>query len=356
MSTQREELDLGLPGMTVTAVPRMEEPSKSAEFGPHRSIDLAGTLACAQPVPRMPAGLTALCLPALVTFVEQVSLWGPDSGNPESRLGDYRFLVVDFTNAAGICRYAQIWSEPQGELTMEVGPGDRDDAVLQASADSIRPVLTGRGFEIGGNANNFRKHLVAPSAGDCRRVAHELLTILTEVLQYDGTTDLTYRLHQNTHLTADHVIDGISRSQLFDYLKAWGFRPSRTDDTENVLKVRDRDLGFQVLLRVRKVTPKDDYWEIHCFAIFPLRPDAAAELLQEFNATPGLFKVFAASDEGASTRDIGIATGINLVGGVTLEHIRAHIMEWLEAARKLRYHRARQSEPPVPAERSQALN
>ncbi len=219
MSTQREELNFGLSGVAVTASHQLDEPSKSVEFEPHRTIDLDGTLVCAQPVPRKPEELAALCLPALVTLVEQVSLWGPDSGNRESRLGDYRFLVVDFTNAAGICRYAQVWSEPQGDLAMEVGPGNRDDAVLQACADSIRPILTGRGFEIGGNANNFLKDLVAPSAGDCARVAHELLAILTEVLQYDGTTDLTYRLHQDTNLRADHVIDGISRTQLFDYLR-----------------------------------------------------------------------------------------------------------------------------------------
>jgi hypothetical protein len=349
-------VDIGLPGVTVTSVLRMEEPSKRAEFEPHRSIDLEGTLACAQPVPRMPQELTALCLPALVTFVEQATLWGMNSESPESRLGDYRFLVLDFTNAADICRYAQIWSEPHGDLTMEVGPGNRDDAVLQASADSIRPVLTGRGFEIGGNANNFRKHLVAPSAGDCTRVAQELLAILTEVLQYDGTADLTYRLHQDTHLREDHVVDGISRSALFDYLKAWGLSPSRGDDADDVLEVRDRDLGFRVLLRAQKVKPKSHYWEIHCFAIFPLHHDAAAEVLKEFNATAGLFKVFAESDEGALTREIGIATGINLVGGVTLDHIRAEIMEWLEAARKLRYHRARQSEPAAAAEKRQTLN
>jgi hypothetical protein len=354
MST-REELALSVPGETVTPDSRTDGPSKSAEFEPHLPVELHGTLACAQPVPRRPEELTAMCLQALVTFVEQASLWGLD-GNPESRLGDYRFLVLDFTNAAGICRYAQIWSEPGGDLTMEVGPGDRDDALLQASADSIRPAMIGRGFEIGGNANNFRKRLVAPSAGDCTRVASELLAILTGVLQYDGTTDLTYRLHQDTRLRADHVLLGISRHQLFEYLKAWNFSPALSDDEEDMLEVRDRDLAFRVRLQVQKVKPKEDYWEIHCFAFFPLPPDAAAELLKEFNTRLNLFKVFAVSDEDASTKRIGIATGINLAGGVTLGHVRAQIMEWLEAARKVRVHRARQPEPAAPVETPQILH
>jgi hypothetical protein len=358
MSTEerREEIDIGLPGVAVTAVPQTQAPAKKMEFEPHEVIDLQGTLACGLSLPRLPQELTALCLPALTDLVEQAGVWNIDSTDLEARLGDYRFLVLDFTDAAGICRYAQIWSEPNCELTMEVGPGTREDATMQAVADRMRPALIGRGFEIGGNASNFRKRLVAPSSNSATCVANEMLATLTEVLEFNGTVDLTYRLHQDTHLTAAHVIGGINRSQLFDWLKVWNLNPRRVDGEEDVLEARERDLAFRVLMRVPKVKPNGFFWEIHCYTTFSLPIDAATELLAEFNAKLGLFKVFAVSREDESTRDIGIATGINLAGGVTPAHIRSQIMEWLDLAQKLRFHRARQAELGSPVAEPRTLN
>jgi hypothetical protein len=358
MSTEerREEIDVGLPGVTVTAVPQTDTPTKKAEFAPHQVIDLQGTLSCGQPLPRSAQELSTLCLPALTEMVEQAGVWNIDSTDSEARLGDYRFLVLNFTDAADICRYAQIWSEPNCELTMEVGPGNREDAVLQAIADRMRPALIGRGFEIGGGANNFGKHLIAPSASDCARVAHEMLAILTEILGYDGTADLAYQLHQNTHLTAAHVISGINRSQLFDWFKFWNLNPSHVYGEDKLLEARERDLAFRVVMRVPKVKRNGFFWEIHCYTTFSLPNDAAAELIAEYNAKSGLFKVFAGSHEDEPMREIGIATGINLAGGVTPAHIRSQIMEWLDAARRLRLHRARQSEQSPPAAMTRTLN
>jgi hypothetical protein len=176
------------------------------------------------------------------------------------------------------------------------------------------------------------------------------------VLEFNGTVDLTYRLHQDTHLTAAHVIGGINRSQLFDWLKVWNLNPRRVDDDKEVLEARERDLDFRVLMRIPKVKPNGFFWEIHCYTTFPLPNDAAEELLAEFNAKPRLFKVFAGSHVNDSMREFGIATGINLAGGVTPAHIRSQIMEWLDAARKLRYHRARQSELVTPTGKKHTVN
>ncbi len=62
-------------------------------------------------------------------------------------------------SAAGITAFVQIWAEPCCDLIVEVGPGNRDDEALQAFADGVRAALEDRGFEIGGNADNFRKTL-----------------------------------------------------------------------------------------------------------------------------------------------------------------------------------------------------
>ncbi len=347
MSTDehRAVIDLDLPGMTVTATPNSESPPITQEFAPHDVVNLRGTLACGQSQSRSTAELNALCLPALAGLVEQTAVWSADSTDPEERLGDYRFLIVDFTDAADICRFVQIWSEPNCGLTMEVGPGDREDEALQAVADRMRPALIGRGFEIGGNASNFRKLLVAPSKKSATCIANEMLALVIEVLGYNGATDLAYRIHQNSHLKPSHVLDGISRAQLFDWLETWGLNPRRIEGDEDTIEGHEREFKFRALLSVPKLKPKGHFWEIHCHTTFSLPNDAAEELLAEYNRKVTLFKVFAVSCPDEGTREIGVAVGINLAGGVRPAHIRSQIREWLDAAGKLRFYRARQPEP-----------
>ncbi len=297
-----------------------------------------------------------MCLPALAGLVEQTAVWSAESGDPEERLGDYRFLVVEFTDAAQIVRFVQIWSEPNCGLTMEVGPGDCDHEARQAVADRMRPALIGRGFAIGGNANNFGKALVAPSKHGVSCIAHEMLALVADVLGYTGAGDLAYRLHQNSHLTASHVIHGISRARLCDWFKTWGMSPRRIDGGEDSFEAQERDLRFRVVLNARKLNPGSQYWEIHCYTTFPLPSDAAEELLAEYNRKTSLFKVFAVSSPDHGAQEIGVAVAINLAGGVRPAHIRSQIREWLDAAAKLRFYRARQPALEAPTEGQHTVN
>ncbi len=77
----------------------------------------------------------------------------------------------------GIDPYVQRWSEARGNVIIEVGRSDRPDPKLQAFADAIRPALLDRGFEIGGNRNNFRKELALLSGAEAGRFAREMIAI-----------------------------------------------------------------------------------------------------------------------------------------------------------------------------------
>lgn len=140
----------------------------------------------------------------------------------------------------------QIWSEPFCNLIVEVGPGNREDAVLQAFANQVRDALLGRGFEIGGNADNYRKELPCSGNDDSPRVARELMAILVDVLGYDGSTDLTYQFHQGCNLRADHVVNGLSRWTLHTLLQTWGLRSSIPADESEVLDAGDLYQAFRV--------------------------------------------------------------------------------------------------------------
>lgn len=345
VSVTEQELDT-VDAPFVTTAPGAPTPMQLA---PRATVDLRGTLACGGVETRAPRDLAAICGPALTDLVRQVIVWMTDTANPDARLGDYRFLVVEFTDAAGVCRYAQIWSEPGGDITMEVGPGYRDGDQLADEVDRIRGCMTGRGFAIGGAAANYRKYVAGAPQGEARQVAAELLALLTQVLGYDGTRDLEYRLHQESHLIADHVVRAISQEQLREWLARWGLRPQTVDDVPGLIFARDRDVVFRVLLRVPTPTTPLRYWEVHCVITVPFDNAVAASVLAEVNAQPNLFRVFAADEPGATTQDIGIAIGINLAGGVTPAHLRSQILEWLDGVRGLRQRPAPMRELQAPA-------
>jgi hypothetical protein len=138
---------------------------------PHGTVSLEGVLCVGRPLPRRRRNILEIALGPLTNLVRQVTDWTDASSTGEDYLGDYRFLVLDFMTAAGHEAFIQIWSEPFCDLIVEAGPGNRNDEARQAFADGVRAALQDRGFEIGGNADNFKKCLPRPPHADSPQVA-----------------------------------------------------------------------------------------------------------------------------------------------------------------------------------------
>jgi hypothetical protein len=228
MIADDNDLSIELPVPQESEVTPAAEPEEFEVLAPHEAIALDGVLSCGLPLPRLRTDISGIVLRPLINLVRQVTDWTDPSGDEGRYLGDYRFLVLDTITASGIKTFVQIWSEPFDELTVEVGPGDRADAALQSFADQIRESLHDRGFEIGGNANNFRKTLPTPRREDAPRIARELLAILIDVLGYDGRADLAYRFEQASNLRAGHLLTGMSCSALQMLCTRWGFGRAST--------------------------------------------------------------------------------------------------------------------------------
>jgi hypothetical protein len=331
-----DEFDIDLPVLDEAEATPPIAAEEFESFAPHEEIALDGVLCCGQPLPRTRSEISGIALPSLINLVRQVTDWTDPSGDEGQYLGDYRFLVLDTLTASGIEAFVQIWSEPFDELVVEVGPGDRDDAARQAFADRIRESLYDRGFEIGGNADNFRKTLPSPAKEDSPRVARELLAILMDVLGYDGRTDLAYKLQQDTNLRAGHVVTGLSCSALQLLCTRWGLRSRISPDENNLLDAHDLHQDFQLNLFCPQTHRKGHFWEIHCVVFLGLTKDQAHELMREVNGKPHLMKAFVTSDSGDLTQQVRLSFGINLAGGVTLDHVRCQIVEFLELVRRLR--------------------
>jgi hypothetical protein len=302
---------------------------------PHRTVRLEGVLCCGRPTARRRAQISDIVLDPLTQLVSQVVEWSGPTGDADHYLGDYRFLVLSVPTALGTDAYVQIWSEPHDQLVMEVGPGNREDAVLQAFADGIRDSLLDRGFAIGGNANNYRKALPVPSGEDAPRVAREMLAILLDVVAYEGLTDLAYKFQQDSNLKDAHVLSGIDRSSLCMLLQRWGLRATPSAEDSTVIEATSLERKFQLQLSFPKTPCEGDFWEIHCLAMLTMAADEASSVVEKVNGRPYLIKAHVATLPGEPIQAVRLSVGINLAGGVTLGHIRAQISEFLQVVRKL---------------------
>jgi hypothetical protein len=319
-------------------------------FSPREETGREGVLIVGQPSNQRPeATVRAIALDSLTDLVRQTTEWGEDRLDVEARVGDFRFLVLDFRRDDGLLLYVQIWSSPARETVLEVG-ADKLDERRGAFIESVSDAFRGRGFDIESNASNFRKFLPIPRSIDPARIGREMLGLLTEVLGYDGSAPLVYRMRQGTFLGAAHVIHGITRPAMQTFLRVWGLETTAPADDDAVLLARSHGVNFRIHLMVPQESAPDVYWEIHCRAQFAIPRERVAGLLAEVNGKGWLVKACESPVSEKGTRGVWLSYAFNLTGGVTPNHLKNQIFEWLENVRWLWFEWRRPVAPRTEAE------
>src|SRR5450755_849529 len=182
---------------------------------PWRPFDDKGILVMPTKVSRPATTIFSACERQLVTHLRAAALWPEKERNQSWRIGDYSFYILEFDPASKTSVYAQFWSEPGEEgMIFEVSSGARNPPADQYVDTGKQEILRDHGFDIGGNANNFRKIVGVEGAKSLRPIAREAIAILCSALGYDGTRELSYRLHLGTHSTIQHVFDAVSPESL----------------------------------------------------------------------------------------------------------------------------------------------
>jgi hypothetical protein len=305
-------------------------------FSPREETGREGVLIVGQPSKRRrEATLRAIALDALGDLVRQTTYWGEDRVDLEARVGDCRSLILDFRLDDGLLLYVQVWSTPLAETQVIVGTNDVDGESRKAFIESAGEPLRSRGFDNGRTAGCFRKLLPLAKPEDPMRIAREMLGLLTDVLGYDGTAPLVYRLRQATALGAAHVIYGITRPALQNFLRVWGLETTVRSDDAPVLLARSHGINFSIELLVPQESAPDVYWEVHCRAEFAIPRERVADLFAEVNGKAWLVKASESPVSEKGTAGVWFCYGFNLAGGVTPNHLKSQIFEWLENVRRL---------------------
>jgi hypothetical protein len=329
---ERSTDDIVLSGTTHDSHPH---PAPAPDPEPHRAFDLRGILMAARGQSMTREAVSDFVRPPLTDLVRHVTRWGDDNAAAQERIGDHRFLVVEFRNPGGALNFVQLWSEPIENILMEVRVSAGADTEPAGHLATARSALRDRGFEIGGTASNFGKRLTPARADDPPRIAREMLSVLQDVLGYDGITDLSYRAAQASRLQPDHVLSGMNLSILTQLLQSIGLNVSRIDQT-NGLKAWGLDMHFRALLVNGKPEGLGEHWEVHFMTQFAYPNSKLPKTIERINSGPYLLKAFSPPTREATTPLLALTTAVNLCGGVTLSHIRLHLLEFLEHARVLR--------------------
>lgn len=264
----------------------------------------------------------------LTDIVRLLINWG-DARKVEAHVGDHRFLVLDFTGADGVMRFAQIWAEPALEPIVEVGPGTREDPALQAVAEAMAPALAARGFQIAGRADNFRARFRGPRQDDAEALSMLLLDLLTAVCGYDGTTDLNCKFMQESHAGDTYVMHNVTQERLVDILDRWGFKAQfDPKDQQTILAMYDT-CGFRIDLMSPVKDDPERYTELHCSVAFDFRDEHIPKILHAVNIRPNFIQAWPLSVKGCNANPVRFSTGIELHGGVTPYHVRFRLHRWV---------------------------
>ena len=121
------------------------------------------------------AELARRLTPLLSRWIAAACLWD-DTG----AIGDRRFLVFSIDPAPEVQVYVQFWSEPGEPVLWEVSSGRWNPPADQWLAGERSRRIEALGFVIGGEAENYQRHVDIRSRAHARRLARAVVDVLVD--------------------------------------------------------------------------------------------------------------------------------------------------------------------------------
>lgn len=271
-----------------------------------------------------PGVLVGHALPAVTNHLERVCWWPRNAKNPDSQIGDFSFYILEFANADGVKLFAQVWSEPDEEVVFEVVSGARNPQNGQLVSDSTKEALLNRGFEPGGAAGNFRKLVSVKRRSDCRRLAQELIGVLTECLGYDAQSPLSYRLHLGQRTRATRVFDSLTFHDFGRLLQSCGFGVEPIADSNRTAYRASGTPQFVAVLKGESESHPGEFTGFVNSLYAALAPRVLQAVEQELSADLPFARVTIDPDG-----DLAVSQPVLMRGGVTETYLRHMLGIWL---------------------------
>jgi len=300
---------------------------------PARPFEDDGVLLPASDAALSPDELRERCEDLVASHLERVCRWPPAARGENWQPGDYSFYVLEFPAGPEAPFFVQFWSEPGGEVIMEVASGEANTALKPFVTEPLRRSLAERGFTLGGEAENFRKTLGLNQAGGVEGLAREALTVLTDCLGYDGRVPLSYRLYLGRPETgstspgpAYHEGPLIRSMGVEDLEAAWKLarcQAKRLSDVAVAVADQQAASSFVATLIVPRPEQSGRFGgiQLSCYLRAP------RETIEAVSAEVGM------SLPGARLGvdrdgDLAVLQDIIVMGGVTMENVQLQFALW----------------------------
>lgn len=280
-----------------------------------------GVLVWGHVAPREPKAILAACEEQLLQHLGAVCLWPEEERNRSWRNGDTSFYVLDFHPEPEICVYVQFLSEAgTGGTLVEVSSGAWNPPTDRFVDAGKRELLREHGFEMGGEADNFRKKIGIANAEDVRAAAREAMAIFTDVMGYDGRQKLRYELTLEARVVVPRVLQHISPDALARSLNEWGFMAElkRLDGQPPRVESRIDRGQLEVLFGDETGEGSDEYQALTLRASGRAEDNKARERADRLNR--GLAEVESTVDDDGNNI---VVQPVPMHGGVTTEQLRA---------------------------------
>jgi hypothetical protein len=293
---------------------------------PWRPFNDEGILVTPTKVSRQAKAIFSACERQLITHLRAVGLWSEKERNQSWRIGDYSVYILSFAPRRETLVYVQFWSEPGEEgMIFEVSSGVRNPPADQYVDTGKQELLRDHGFDIGGNANNFRKIIGVEGTKSLRPIAREAIAILCSVLGYDGTRELRYKLYLGTHATIRHVVDAVSPDSLKKLMLEWHFPAdlTRPEGKPPLIESRTDHGPFVVLLVNPSKESSGRFHTIALKAVWRFKVKGKHAFANSVNQRIGSLQASLDAD-----RNLVMEAQIILRDGVTAEHVRGRFETW----------------------------
>jgi hypothetical protein len=288
-----------------------------------RPLDDEGLVLAALTRPLLPGVLVGHALPAVTNHLERACWWPGNANDPGWQIGDFSFYILEFANAAGARLFAQVWSEPGEEVVFEVVAGAGNPQAEPLIPDATQEALLNRGFEPGGAAGNFRKLVSIKQKSDCRRLARELIGVLTECLGYDARSPLSYRLHLGQRTRATRVFDSLTFDDFGRLLQSCGFSVQPVAHSNRTAYRANGTPQFVAVLKGESKTHPGEFTGFVNSLYAALAPGVLQAVEQELRACLPFARVTIDSDG-----DLAVSQPVIVRGGVTETHLRNLLGVW----------------------------
>jgi Putative bacterial sensory transduction regulator len=189
------------------------------------------------------------CEARVAKLVAEACRWRSAGHGRDWMPGDYRILIFETTVALNAELYVQFWSEPREPVLWEVSSGHLNRGARRFIREETKKKIGALGFEIGGNAKNFRKEVTIGNTGDVRAVARETVKIFCEALGYRGRTPLVARVIKDTRAERGVVHRSLTPEDVQKIFWNHGYGAEKADGFETpVLHIEREGVAYEAVL------------------------------------------------------------------------------------------------------------